>query len=228
MCQRPIAYIAAPERPCHQSFQTTDLRMRGQDCFLAHAEVLQDVLLPRLSAVDLLRLGATCTGVLSWILNTPPSLWQVSKPDLSLPKRASAKFCRLLARPLASSAPLTCYGWQKAPRDAAAAHLASLPSIKLVLSALQKAFSARQRIQAKCPPVREVDVQLYDQRAGPHLQPGYKWCSMWVKGALLSPCESYIAVVLAGTQSPLDSNQDRRRLHVHDVCLHIRGIPRGC
>ena len=51
--------------------------MHGQQLFLASSEVLQHVLLPCLSATDLLRLGLTCKPLLSWVISTPPSLWQV-------------------------------------------------------------------------------------------------------------------------------------------------------
>ena len=102
-----------------------------------------------------------------------------------------------------------------------------MPSTKLVLSALQKAFAARQRIQARCSPVKEADILLYDQSAGPQLQPGYKRCSLLVDWALPSPCGSYIAVVLVGRQEPLDHERYRRWLHVYDVCLHStsEGLP---
>ena len=49
----------------------------GHQLFLASSEVLQHVLLPCLSAADLLRLGLTCKPLLSWVLSTPPKLWQV-------------------------------------------------------------------------------------------------------------------------------------------------------
>ena len=54
--------------------------MRGQELFLAASEVLQHALLPCLSAPDLLRLGLTCKPLLSWVLSTPPTLWQVKLP----------------------------------------------------------------------------------------------------------------------------------------------------
>ena len=45
--------------------------------FLGSTEVLQQVLLPRLTAVDLLRLSLSCKAMQSWLLSTPPDLWQV-------------------------------------------------------------------------------------------------------------------------------------------------------
>ena len=180
-------------------------RMRGQDCFLAQTEVLQDVLLPRLSAVDLMRLGATLQR---GALLDPQHATFALAGEQAWPRPAQKSVSHILLHSGQSTGSLgashTCYCWQKAPRDVAAAHLASLPSTKLVLLALQKACAARQRIQANCSPVREVEVRLYDQRAGPHLQPGYKWYSMQIDWALLSPCGSYIAVGLSSMQDPVD------------------------
>ena len=50
----------------------------GQQLFLDVAETLQHVLLPLLSAQDLLTLSCTCKAIQGWILGTPPQLWQVS------------------------------------------------------------------------------------------------------------------------------------------------------
>ena len=52
--------------------------MPGHQLFLASSEALQHVLLPYLPASDLLRLGLTCKPLLSWVISTPPSLWQVT------------------------------------------------------------------------------------------------------------------------------------------------------
>ena len=51
---------------------------RGQQLFLASSEVLEDVLLPYLSAVDLYRLSMGCKGLQSWLLSLPPTVWQVT------------------------------------------------------------------------------------------------------------------------------------------------------
>ena len=53
--------------------------MPGHQLFLASSEVLQHVLLPWLSAADVLRLGLTCKALLSWVLSSPPALWQVTQ-----------------------------------------------------------------------------------------------------------------------------------------------------
>ena len=50
----------------------------GANLFLGSTEILQEVLLPRLTAADLLRLSLSCKAMHSWILSTPPGLWQVS------------------------------------------------------------------------------------------------------------------------------------------------------
>ena len=50
---------------------------QGQELLLASASVLQQALLPHLSAVSLLRLSLSCKALRAWILDTPPSLWQV-------------------------------------------------------------------------------------------------------------------------------------------------------
>ena len=59
-------------------FMRQPSRQAGQNPFLAHAEILHFVLLPRLNAVDLLRLSLCCKGMQGWILGTEPALWQVS------------------------------------------------------------------------------------------------------------------------------------------------------
>ena len=64
----------------HARPSQAEVGMHGQQLFLASSEVLQHVLLPRISAPDLLRLGLTCKPLLSWVLSTPPSLWQVMPP----------------------------------------------------------------------------------------------------------------------------------------------------
>ena len=50
----------------------------GVHLFMASVVQLQEVLLPRLSATDLLRLGLSCKALLAWVLSTPPAYWQVS------------------------------------------------------------------------------------------------------------------------------------------------------
>ena len=49
----------------------------GQHLFLAATEVLQQVLLPRLSPASLCRLSICSKGLRSWLRGTPPELWQV-------------------------------------------------------------------------------------------------------------------------------------------------------
>ena len=51
--------------------------MPGVDLFTGSKDTLQSVLLPWLSAADLLRLSTTCKAVETWILSTPPRLWLV-------------------------------------------------------------------------------------------------------------------------------------------------------
>ena len=51
--------------------------MGARNPFLASMVVLKSVLLPRLDATDLLRLGLSCRAMLAWVLSTPPALWQV-------------------------------------------------------------------------------------------------------------------------------------------------------
>ena len=64
----------------------------GRDRFLASAVVLQEVLLPRLSAVDLLRLSLSCKEIQAWLLNIPPRLWQVHLPQLLFCSKLSLIF----------------------------------------------------------------------------------------------------------------------------------------
>ena len=54
-------------------------RGRGQALFLSSAEVLEDTLLPHLSAVDLMRFSLASKAISSWVLATPPALWQASQ-----------------------------------------------------------------------------------------------------------------------------------------------------
>ena len=67
-----------------QLFDTrpTATRMGEESSLLKVAGVLHDVLLPRLAAVDLMRLGLTCKGMLKLVLSTPPSLWLVGPRNL--------------------------------------------------------------------------------------------------------------------------------------------------
>ena len=51
---------------------------RGQGYFLDAAGLLQEVLLPLLSAQSLMRLGCTSKAMKDWIFSTPPQLWQVT------------------------------------------------------------------------------------------------------------------------------------------------------
>ena len=62
----------------------------GEALFLGSTEVLQVVLLPHLSAVDISRLGLCSKGLRSWVSNTPVELWKVS---LLAPKAWPA-FCQ--------------------------------------------------------------------------------------------------------------------------------------
>ena len=57
--------------------------MTGQLLFLGSAVQLQEVLLPRLPAADLLRLGLSCKALLSWVTNMPPTYWQVCLATLA-------------------------------------------------------------------------------------------------------------------------------------------------
>ena len=50
--------------------------MRGQQLFLA-SSVLQDVLLPWLSAADFVRLGSTCRDLQAWVMSLSLDQWQV-------------------------------------------------------------------------------------------------------------------------------------------------------
>ena len=52
-------------------------RRSGESSFLHYTQVLQEVLLPRLSTVDLFRLSCTSNAMQRWLLNTPVALWQV-------------------------------------------------------------------------------------------------------------------------------------------------------
>lgn len=55
----------------------TGATMRVQHPLLKNSEVLQHVLLPLLSAREVLRLGLTCRALLNWVMSTPPSSRQV-------------------------------------------------------------------------------------------------------------------------------------------------------
>ena len=52
--------------------------MRGQHPLLKHTEVLQHILLPLLTAREVLCLGVTCRAMLIWVLSNPPSSCQVT------------------------------------------------------------------------------------------------------------------------------------------------------
>ena len=134
--------------------------MIGQQLFLGSQEVLQHVLIPRLSAADLMHLGLTCKAVHSWVVSLPPALWQVSctAPSLcvQVPAWGTSRACLPDLLVCSRPAQADCVGAlaQEAPRDASAAYLASLPSTQLVLTALQRAGAARRRIQANLPCVK--------------------------------------------------------------------------
>ena len=88
---------------------------------------------------------------------------------------------------------------QDAPRDAAAAHLASQTTTEQVLAALRRAHAARQRIASGGPPVSRQAVQLPDlTQAAP--EPQYRWRQQACTKAAFSPCGGWLAVVLQGRQ----------------------------
>ena len=92
----------------------------------------------------------------------------------------------------------TCCG-QDAPRDVPAFQLAQLTSTSKVLCALQKAYTAKQRILANLPPVRVDAVQLPDLTAEPP-QRGHIWTNLHCIQTALSTCGGWLAVVLQGRQ----------------------------
>ena len=53
-------------------------RQARQCRFLTCTEVLEHVLLPRLTARDQCKLSCTSTAMKHWLLGTPTRLWQVS------------------------------------------------------------------------------------------------------------------------------------------------------
>ena len=61
----------------------------GQHLFLASSVELQQVLLPRLPAAALLRLGLSCRALLSWIMSCPATCWQVGTGLAREPAAAS-------------------------------------------------------------------------------------------------------------------------------------------
>lgn len=71
---------------------------RGQQLFLSCTEVLQNVLLPLLIAVDLARMCMSCKGLRLWLLSLPSAFWTV-RPSGLLPADP--------AGPLSTARPLT-------------------------------------------------------------------------------------------------------------------------
>ena len=69
--------------------------MTGQQVFLTSAVQLQEVLLPRLPAADLLRLGLSCKALWSWIMSMPPAYWKVCLATLAAGSPSSQLLIRL-------------------------------------------------------------------------------------------------------------------------------------
>lgn len=92
---------------------------------------------------------------------------------------------------------------------------------------MQTAFQARQRILAGLQPVNVETVWLYDQQTGPQPSPGFGWRHSKCCQVELSPCSSYLAVVLQGRQK---KQQTRSRKHglvyVYHVLLY--SVSEGC
>ena len=85
--------------------------------------------------------------------------------------------------------------WQNAPRDASAAYLRTLPCTAKVLAALQKAYTARQRIMSNARPASLEAAVLPDQSAGP--QPlHYELSNQHVEGLAISACGCWMAATL--------------------------------
>ena len=91
--------------------------------------------------------------------------------------------------------------WQDAPRDVSAAYLTSLSSTQAVLAALQKGFTARQRLMAKSPPLKIRSLPLYDLETRPTLLPGFVWSRQTVESAICSPNGKHMAAVVKHKQS---------------------------
>ena len=208
-CSRPISTTSLQDRLLHsyKLFVTLSATMmRGQQLFTASSEVLQETLLPRLSAVDLARLGLTCKDLRAWVLRLPPVLWQVILP-LGWPTVCSRKPClspsgrpryserqRPAARLPTGAVLRTLMLMQDAPRDATRAHLATLTSTASVMTALQRACKARHCMVDGSPPVEEHTHMLDDQcnRAEPH--PGCVWGDQVCDRLVCSPCGRFLAV----------------------------------
>ena len=136
----------------------------GERGFLACAEVLQHTLLPLLSASTLFRLSCTSRGLQKWLLQTPPSLWQVQSCRLGSVVRSTAP-CQTRKRQawtLQSSIASTdiCLLQDVPSRDLAPAFLATMPDTAAVLAALRTAHTARLAIEAGQEPVERQVVQL--------------------------------------------------------------------
>ena len=167
------------------------LRHGGETLFLASTEVLQQVLLPRLAAADLLRLSLCCKEMHSWLLSTPPDLWQVLVyQEQALPLH------RLRLGPQLISLHL-----QDAPKGAAATFLAVLTSTAEILAAVRRAYTARHNILTQAPAVRVETVRLPDQTGvGPQEQRRMEYLSC--RQISFSSCGRWLAVVMLGVQRP--------------------------
>ena len=117
----------------------------------------------------------------------------------------------------------------------AVAHLASLPSKCLALSALAKACVAKQRmmanappIRAETPPIRAETLQLADQSRVPP-QPDHLWDTLECLEAKFSPCGGYLTVTLGGWQANVEERPDRSLCDVlaNDVVLHHASTMQG-
>ena len=169
---------------------------RGQQLFLSCTEVLQNVLLPLLSAVDLGRLCVSCRGLRLWLLSLPPGYWKVH-PLMPLP--AAECFSLSLADSQSSLTLMVC--WQDAPSDAAPGYLASLPSTDMLLSAVRRGHRARQNILTNAPPIRTEQLQqLPDQCSQPVVQ-DFRCTGVSCTEVAFSTCGTAMACVIQGHQT---------------------------
>ena len=111
------------------------------------------------------------------------------------PRCITCKFSKLRSKDTHAAC-----AWQGAPRDVFAAHLASLPSTQAVLAALQRGFSARQRMLAKSPPVKVETLPLHSLENRPILLPGFAWSYHYVECVMFSPSGRYLAAVVEHRQ----------------------------
>ena len=189
-------------------------RQSGQNPFLAGAEVLQHVLLPHLSAVDLLQLSLCCKGVQAWLKGTPAALWKVS-----------GHLCCLHSHYESASAE-TYVLYQGAPRDAAPEHLASLDSADQVLAALQNAYTARHSILAPTTTIVRVDtIQLPEVGTAAPEGLDCAWQYIQCLEAAFSTCGRWLAVALQASQdfraaNWLEEPFNRCYAHTHKVVVY--------